>query len=173
MNICKQNKGFTMVELIIVIAIIAVLSAVLAPQYLKFVEESRKTSDLNTATTLIDATSILAVTTDIDIPDEYIIVRWDTSSSSAGYGDGSGNIMVGRRNSDTQEQWMKDFERELRALLNLPSDASSIGDPQSDTARSQDLLFRVSVTTGAVELHRNYVSVWKEYIGLDVAHASF
>lgn len=37
----KNNKGFTLVELIIVIAIIAVLSAVIAPQYIKYVENSR------------------------------------------------------------------------------------------------------------------------------------
>ena len=36
-----NNKGFTLVELIIVVAIIAVLSAVSAPQYIKYVERSR------------------------------------------------------------------------------------------------------------------------------------
>ena len=37
----KNNKGFTLVELIIVVAIIAVLSAVLVPQYIQYVEKSR------------------------------------------------------------------------------------------------------------------------------------
>ena len=37
----KRNSGFTLVELIIVVAIIAVLSAVTAPQYIKYVERSR------------------------------------------------------------------------------------------------------------------------------------
>lgn len=37
----KRNQGFTLVELIIVVAIIAVLSAVTAPQYIKYVERSR------------------------------------------------------------------------------------------------------------------------------------
>ena len=40
------NKGFSLVELIIVIAIMAVLVGVLAPQYIKYVERSRKSSDL-------------------------------------------------------------------------------------------------------------------------------
>ena len=35
------NKGFSLVELIIVIAIMAVLVGVLAPQYIKYVEKSR------------------------------------------------------------------------------------------------------------------------------------
>lgn len=39
-KIRKSNKGFTLVELIIVVAIIAVLTAVLAPQYIKYVERA-------------------------------------------------------------------------------------------------------------------------------------
>lgn len=41
----KNNKGFSLVELIIVVAIMAVLIGVLAPQYLKYVEKSRVSSD--------------------------------------------------------------------------------------------------------------------------------
>ena len=41
----KNNKGFSLVELIIVIAIMAVLIGVLAPQYLKYVEKSRVSTD--------------------------------------------------------------------------------------------------------------------------------
>ncbi len=40
-----NNKGFSLVELIIVIAIMAVLIAVLAPQYMRFVERGRLASD--------------------------------------------------------------------------------------------------------------------------------
>ncbi len=42
----KNNKGFSLVELIIVIAIMAVLIAILAPQFIKHVERSRETKDL-------------------------------------------------------------------------------------------------------------------------------
>lgn len=40
-----NNKGFSLVELIIVIAIMAVLVAVLAPQYMRFIERGRAASD--------------------------------------------------------------------------------------------------------------------------------
>ena len=49
----KNNKGFTLVELIIVIAIIAMLVAVLAPNYVKYVDRSRWSSDRNDCETLL------------------------------------------------------------------------------------------------------------------------
>lgn len=47
-----NDKGFSLVELIIVIAIMAILIVVLAPQYLKYVERSRNSTDLQNATTM-------------------------------------------------------------------------------------------------------------------------
>ena len=41
----KKNRGFSLVELIIVIAIMAVLVAVLTPQLLKYVERARERKD--------------------------------------------------------------------------------------------------------------------------------
>ncbi len=42
----KNNKGFSLVELIVVIAIMAVLVGVLAPQFIKYVEKSRESTDI-------------------------------------------------------------------------------------------------------------------------------
>ena len=53
-----NNKGFSLVELIIVIAIMAVLIGVLAPQYLKYVEKSRQSADLDTVDAMISAVEI-------------------------------------------------------------------------------------------------------------------
>lgn len=41
----RDNKGFSLVELIIVIAIMGVLTAVLLPQFLRYVESSRCSKD--------------------------------------------------------------------------------------------------------------------------------
>ena len=55
-----NNKGFSLVELIIVIAIMAILIVVLAPQYLKYVEKSRNSTDLQNATEMVTAIQIYA-----------------------------------------------------------------------------------------------------------------
>lgn len=53
-----NDKGFSLVELIIVIAIMAVLVVVLAPQYLKYVERSRNSTDLQNATEIVTALQV-------------------------------------------------------------------------------------------------------------------
>ena len=53
-----NNKGFSLVELIIVVAIMAVLIGVLAPQYLKYVEKARQSADLDTIDSMISAVEI-------------------------------------------------------------------------------------------------------------------
>lgn len=55
-----NDKGFSLVELIIVIAIMAVLVVVLAPQYLKYVERSRNATDLQNATAAVTACQVYA-----------------------------------------------------------------------------------------------------------------
>lgn len=60
-----NNKGFSLVELIIVIAIMAILVGVLAPQYLKYVEKSRKSSDMDQLDSVYTACSTAAGDADI------------------------------------------------------------------------------------------------------------
>ena len=54
----KNNKGFSLVELIIVIAIMAVLIGLLAPQYLRFVDKSKKSADVSNAQALATAFNV-------------------------------------------------------------------------------------------------------------------
>ena len=51
----KNNKGFSLVELIVVIAIMAVLVGVLAPQLMKYVEKSREATDIQNCDSIASA----------------------------------------------------------------------------------------------------------------------
>jgi type IV pilus assembly protein PilA len=73
----KNNKGFSLVELIIVIAIMAVLVGVLAPQFIKYVEQSRRSRDISTAQEIREA--CLA-----DIADGKITATTTSSAVTAG-----------------------------------------------------------------------------------------
>ena len=51
----KNNKGFSLVELIVVIAIMVVLVAVLAPVFSKYIESSRRSTDIQNANSIAEA----------------------------------------------------------------------------------------------------------------------
>ena len=61
----KSNKGFSLVELIIVIAIMAILVGVIAPQLIKYMEKTNVASDTQLCDTVHSA--ILAALSDPDI----------------------------------------------------------------------------------------------------------
>lgn len=53
----RNNKGFSLVELIIVIAIMAILAGVLAPQFVKYIGRSRTSTDIQNAQQIATAIS--------------------------------------------------------------------------------------------------------------------
>ena len=75
-----KKKGFTLVELVIVVAIIAVLSAILIPTIGCFVEDAKETSDMTTVKTL--NTALVRYEAENDKPD----TMYDTIKIMAGLG---------------------------------------------------------------------------------------
>ena len=77
----KNNKGFSLVELIVVIAIMAVLVGVLAPQFIKYVERSRQSTDLQNVQELKSA--IEADIADGEITEDVTITITGGASGTA------------------------------------------------------------------------------------------
>ena len=53
----KKNKGFSLVELIIVIAIMAILAAAIAPALIRYIDKSRRADDVTAAGSINSAMS--------------------------------------------------------------------------------------------------------------------
>lgn len=64
----KNNKGFSLVELIIVIAIMAILVGVMAPQLIKYIEKTNVSSDVQLCKTL--KTAMETAATDAAVANE-------------------------------------------------------------------------------------------------------
>ena len=81
-----NNAGFSLVELIIVIAIMAVLIGVLAPQFIKYVEKSRLSADGTTVSEFETAMQTIASDPDItlDSGKSYTVTNSGSAISISG-----------------------------------------------------------------------------------------
>ena len=76
----KSNSGFSLIELIIVIAIMGVLVGILTPMFTKYVEKSKKAKDVYTAAQIARAVNIAFV----ENPEAYdAFQKWKGLSTNA------------------------------------------------------------------------------------------
>ena len=87
-NLKKNNKGFTLVELIVVIAILGVLMAVLVPQYIQYVEKSKVATDTS-------AMSEVSHAIEIALADETIYNALPTADFTVAYRDSAAGFTLG------------------------------------------------------------------------------
>ncbi len=70
MNRKYNNKGFSLIELIIVVAIMAIIVAVLAPQFIRYIEKSKMGKDREVAGVVKQAINVAMA--DPSIPDRPV-----------------------------------------------------------------------------------------------------
>ncbi len=178
----KSNRGFTLVELIIVVAMIAVLIAVIAPQYTMYVERSRQSNDLQVATMIMDAALVAISDPDNEIPSGSVItIRWRTA-------DGGQNIEVynnalynnGTMHSNGTTTLLANLKNSIDEVISFDGGKQ---DAQSTVGNSQHFVFRVYSDTGRIEVaatnptpdsnNWNYGSgLWVSEIGVDAPTAA-
>ena len=83
----RKNKGFSLVELIIVIAIMAILIGVMAPQLIKYIEKSKVSSDTQLCGTV--QTAIVTAMSDPEVNDatDYdstVNTKWTNKNCTVG-----------------------------------------------------------------------------------------
>ena len=82
----KLKKGFTLVELVIVIAVIAILSAVLIPTFGNVISNANDSAAFSTASNALTqyTTSMASSHQSTDLPDGYIVVLKNNATFKSG-----------------------------------------------------------------------------------------
>ncbi len=89
MNEKKNNKGFSLVELIVVILIMAVLAVAIAPQVMKWVNNSRIAADVQTQDSVVAAAQLALTDNNIYTSMQSKSVTITVSDSNVVYSSGT------------------------------------------------------------------------------------
>lgn len=142
----RNNKGFSLVELIIVIAIMAVLIAVLAPQFIKYVDRSRQSNDATMVSGIVTAVQTgVSDVTEYDInPATYTVTITSTGTSVAA-----------TNSADTT-----DFEA---AIVEACGDLNTIRST-ANKWKSEGIIFTSEVTSEGKVIVKYTSPLFKDYI---------
>lgn len=165
----RSNKGFSLVELVIVIAIMAVLVAVITPNYLRNVERARKTNDAYGAGVIVDVLNKAYISGEIGFSDEtsavWVFVNKGGAASYVG-GASSGTVSVNEKKDATVSAEFKSLLLEygidtddLKVESNSYNDT---GDPETEEGWQWYCVYMTGA--GAAELVSSAGGVASDYL---------
>jgi len=131
------NKGFSLVELIIVIAIMAVLMAVLAPQLIKYVEKSRVQADDTFMSELKNVVQLAC--------SEDAVYSGLAATNSVVWSASGGGITVNITDTDAKEAMEEAIEDTLGGLTGHAAKSNTY-----KNATPNDYTIDIAVTDGTV-----------------------
>ncbi len=149
----KNNKGFSLIELIISIAILAVLSGLLIPQMIKYVEKSRETRDMQLVETIY-----LAVNTALTDEEAY-----EAFAANLGAGNRYDGIDNGISIGIIAQSAGDAFQREVASILGEEGSALEL---KSKRLVGKDIF--VQITTADTGFYKMDIGVYAGMRGTPV-----
>ena len=157
----KDNSGFSLIELIIAVAILVVLSGLLAPQLIKYVERSREAKDVQ----MLDSVYVAVNTalTNEAAYDDFV----DESVTDGDYAGVESGVTLGTIMSTANEN--NAFVKELKSILGKEaSDLKLISKRAKGSESTENSIFvKVKPQTGGDDVKGLEVGV---YAGKDAAN---
>ncbi len=137
----NENRGFSLVELIIVIAIMAILAAAIAPALIRYIDKSRRADDVSTASTIAKAAELAVA--EAEPWDDFLEAANAAQSTPVKFKNGGSTTtynvkIVSKCDSSTKYAFecagpnpKNSFTKAVNATLTLDPDASDPDDNRS------------------------------------------
>ena len=138
----KNNKGFSLVELIIVIAIMAILAGALAPALIKYINKSRRSADVSNADTI--RTACQTALSDEEAMNDFITKKGsgavtDTVSNLKGSGYGAfGTELTSILGNATITSKYFSKGKEFKVTINVGANTVTVTDNSGSTQISPE-----------------------------------